>query len=171
MYCLVLYPLSYIKELVWNWILNSTNGIVVVKYVPSKFIPSLLNDFVCSNSNNSLDTIPHLVFSIQIQSNNLTYKGNSYTKYQQFLYTLIKCLQDKGYGYRRIAHKLNTWNVKTSRGNTWFNTSVSSVLKRRRERDIRIQEIRNQEYPIKIGKFAIKYYTYWLISVVESTSS
>ena len=44
MYCLVLYPLSYIKELVWNWILNSTNGIVVVKYVPSKFNPSLLSD-------------------------------------------------------------------------------------------------------------------------------
>ena len=41
-----------------------------------------------------------------------------------------------------------------------INTSVSSVFKRKHERDVRIQEIRNQEYPIKIGKFAIKYYTY-----------
>ena len=105
-------------------------------------------------------TIPHLEFSIEIQSNNLTYQGNPYTKYQQFLYILIKCLHDKGYGYRRIAHKLNNWNVKTTRGKTWFNTSVSSVLKRKHERDVRIQEIRNKEYPIKIGKFAIKYYTY-----------
>ena len=37
---------------------------------------------------------------------------------------MIKTLHDKGYGYRRIAHKLNKWNVKTTRGNTWFNTSV-----------------------------------------------
>jgi hypothetical protein len=59
-------------------------------------------------------TIPHLEFSIEIQSNNLTYQGNPYTKYQQFLYTLIKCLHDKGYGYRRIAHKLNKWNVNTT---------------------------------------------------------
>jgi hypothetical protein len=51
-------------------------------------------------------------------------------------------------------------NVKTIRCNTWFNTSVSSVLKRKHERDLRIQEIRNKEYPIKIGKFSVKYYTY-----------
>ena len=105
-------------------------------------------------------TVPHLEFSLEIQSNHLTYQGNPYTKYQQFLYILIKSLHDKGYGYRRIANKLNAWNVKTIRGNTWFNTSVSSVLKRRHERDVRIQEIRNKEYPIKIGKFAVKYYTY-----------
>jgi hypothetical protein len=37
---------------------------------------------------------------------------------------------------------------------------VSSVLKRKYERDMRIEEIRNKEYPIKIGKFAIKYYTF-----------
>ena len=105
-------------------------------------------------------TIPHLEFTLEMQSNNLTYQGNPYTEYQQFLYTLIKCLQDKGYGYRRIAHKLNKWEVATPRGKKWFNTSVSSVLKRKHERDTRIQEIRNKEYPIKIGKFAIKYYTY-----------
>mgnify|MGYP003687198827 CR=1 FL=1 len=50
-------------------------------------------------------TIPHLEFTLEIQSNKLTYEGNPYTENQQFLYTLIKCLQDKGYGYRRIAHK------------------------------------------------------------------
>jgi len=42
-------------------------------------------------------TVPHLEFTIEIQSNNLTYQGNPYTKHQQFLYTLIKCLHDKGY--------------------------------------------------------------------------
>ena len=122
-----------------------------------KMTPSRWSSFVCSNSTSA---IPHLEFSLVIQSNNLTYQGNPYTKYQQFLYVLIKSLHDKGYGYRRIAHKLNKWNVKTPRGKKWFNTSVSSVLKRKHERDLRIQEIRHKEYPIKIGKFAIKYYTY-----------
>jgi len=59
--------------------------------------------------------IPHLEFSLEISSNNLTFGGKEYTSYQQFLYLLIKSLHDKGYGYRRIAYKLNTWNVKTSR--------------------------------------------------------
>ena len=105
-------------------------------------------------------THAHLVFSIEIQSNNLTYQGNPYTKYQQFLYVLIKSLHDKGYGYRRISYKLNDWGVKTARGNTWFNTSVSSVLKRKHQRDERIEQIRNKEYPVKIGKFRLTYYTY-----------
>ena len=105
-------------------------------------------------------TIPHLEFSLEIQSNNLTYQGNPYTEYQQFLYTLIKSLHDQGYGYRRISYKLNEWGVKTPRGKKWFNTSVSSVLKKNHERDIRIEQVRNKEYPIKIGKFRLTYYTY-----------
>ena len=51
-------------------------------------------------------------------------------------------------------------NFKTTRGNTWFNTSVSSVLKRKHERDLRIEEIRNQKFKTKIGKFSVKYYTF-----------
>ena len=133
----------------------------MVKYVPYENFPLRSSSFVCSSLENILSgTIPHLEFSIEIQSNNLTYEGNPYTAYQQFLYTLIKSLHYKGFGYRRIAHKLNKWNVKTTRGKTWFNTSVSYVLKRKHERGLRIQEIRNKEYPIKIGKFSVKYYTF-----------
>jgi len=69
-------------------------------------------------------------------------------------------MHDSGLGYRKISRKLNEMNVKTIRGNTWFNTSVSSVLKRKHERDLRIQEIRNQVFETKISKFRIKYYTY-----------
>jgi len=69
-------------------------------------------------------------------------------------------MHDSGLGYRKISRKLNEMNIKTIRGNTWFNTSVSSVLKRKHERDLRIEEIRNKEYPIKIGKFSVKYYTF-----------
>ena len=69
-------------------------------------------------------------------------------------------MHDSGLGYRKISHKLNEMNIKTIRGNTWFNTSVSSILKRKHERDLRIQEIRNQKFETKISKFRIKYYTY-----------
>ena len=69
-------------------------------------------------------------------------------------------MHDSGLGYRKISRKLNEMNIKTIRGNTWFNTSVSSVLKRKHERDLRIQEIRNQVFETKISKFRIKYYTY-----------
>jgi len=75
-------------------------------------------------------TIPYLEFSIEIQSNNLTYQGNEYTERQQYLYKLIKSMHDSGLGYRKISRKLNEMNIKTIRGNNWFNTSVSSVLKR-----------------------------------------
>ena len=119
----------------WNSIVNSRHGITFSCRVQSKFSRSQWSSFASTCLEG---TVPHLEFSIEIQSNNLTYQGNPYTAYQQYLYTLIKCLHDKGYGYRRIAHKLNKWNVKTTRGNTWFNTSVSSVLKRKHERDVRI---------------------------------
>ena len=105
-------------------------------------------------------TIPYLEFSIEIQSNNLTYQGKPYTERQQYLYKLIKSMHDSGLSYRKISRKLNEMNIKTIRGNTWFNTSVSSILKRKHERDLRIQEIRNQKFETKISKFRIKYYTY-----------
>jgi len=69
-------------------------------------------------------------------------------------------MHDSGLGYRKISHKLNEMNIKTIRGNTWFNTSVSSVLKRKHERDLRIQEIRDKKFKTKISKFSVKYYTY-----------
>ena len=69
-------------------------------------------------------------------------------------------MHDSGLGYRKISRKLNEMNIKTIRGNTWFNTSVSSVLKRKHERDLRIQEIRDKKFKTKISKFSVKYYTF-----------
>ena len=45
-------------------------------------------------------------------------------------------MHDSGLGYKKISHKLNEMNIKITRGNTWFNTTVSSVLKRKYERDL-----------------------------------
>ena len=105
-------------------------------------------------------TIPFLVFSLEITSNNLIYEGNGYTSYQLFLLTLVSTLYDRGYGYRKIAKKLNKWGVKTARGNTFFNTSISSILKKKRERDARIEEVRHKEYPNKLGKLSVVYEEY-----------
>ena len=39
-------------------------------------------------------TVQDLEFLIEILSNNLTYQGNPYTEYQQFLYRLIKSIDN-----------------------------------------------------------------------------
>jgi len=102
--------------------------------------------------------IPHLEFPLEISLNNLTYQGNPCTKYKQFLYTLIKFLHDKRYVYRRITHKLNNWDVKTISGKKWLNTSVSSVLKRKHDRDVLFDEVSIRHYPNKTSKMILKYY-------------
>jgi len=63
-------------------------------------------------------------------------------------------------GYRKISRKLNDWGIKTHRGCSWFNTSVSSVLKRKHERDVMVNEIRDQHYPSEVSKMELKYYTF-----------
>ena len=74
------------------------------------------------------------------------------------IYSLILLMKEEGLGYRRISKKLNQWGIKTHRGKQWFNTSVSSVLKRKHERDVMVNEVRDQHYPTKISKMILKYY-------------
>ena len=54
---------------------------------------------------------------------------------------------------------MNSWGVKTHRGETWSNSSVHSVLKRMHERDVRIEGVRNKTYPIKISKMVVRCHT------------
>ena len=104
--------------------------------------------------------IPHLEFSIEFQSNKLIYH-KEYTKRQQIIYVLIKHLHDEeGFGYRKISKWLNQSGIKTHRGKKWFNSSVISVLKRKHERDLRIQQIRDQHFPSKVSKFEVNYYIF-----------
>ena len=104
--------------------------------------------------------IPCLEFSIEFQSNKLIYQ-KEYTKRQQIIYVLIKHLHDiEGWSYRKISQWLNQSGIKTHRGKKWFNSSVISVLKRKHERDVRIQQIRNQHYPAKISNFEVGYYIF-----------
>ena len=105
-------------------------------------------------------TTPFLEFSVEIQSNDLSYH-QTYSKRQEIVYQLIKHLHEKeGLGYRKISLKLNSWGIKTQRGKQWFNTSVSSVLKKKRLRDDRINSVRNQVFKPVISKMKVKYYTF-----------
>ena len=54
----------------------------------------------------------------------------------------------------------NKWELQTPRGNTFSNGSISSILKRKHQRDNRIQDIRNKVFSPKLGKLKITYYDY-----------
>ena len=64
----------------------------------------------------------------------------------------------EGFGYRVIAKKLNSWRIRTERGTTWNSPKVYSVLKRKRERDHRISEVREKTFALKIEDMRLKYY-------------
>ena len=75
------------------------------------------------------------------------------------VYLLIKYLHEKeGLGYRKISQKLNSWGIKTQRGKEWLNTSVFSVLKRKHQRDLRLETI--EEHTIKVSKFLVQHQTF-----------
>ncbi len=60
-------------------------------------------------------------------------------------------------GYRKISQFLNSVNIKTQRNKTFSNSSVYSVLKRKKEREERIKNIRNKEYSVSMSKMKLEY--------------
>ena len=73
------------------------------------------------------------------------------------VYLLIKYLHEKeGLGYRKISQKLNSWGIKTQRGKKWFNTSVFFALKRKHQRDVRAEKVKEKEFPARISKFKLE---------------
>ena len=108
----------------------------------------------------SENIIPCLEFTMEFQSNRLIYQ-KEYTKRQQIIYLLIHHLHDReGWEYRKISNWLNQSGIKTLRGKNWFSSSVISVLKRKHERDLMNEQIRNQHFPSKVSKFEVNYYIF-----------
>lgn len=64
-------------------------------------------------------------------------------------------MHDEGLGYRRIASNLNAFGIKTTRKTTWSNAKVYSVLKRRHQRDVRIEEFRCKKFPTKVSPMIV----------------
>ena len=123
-----------------------------------------VNKYFTSNSvenNSANETIPplqtlsyrgdYLCFDVEVTSNQLWH--THYSPYQSFLHNKIKQLKAEGLGYRKIAKRLNEENIKTSRGNTFYPSSVYSILKKKKIRDERL----NKEFEKKISEFWFEY--------------
>jgi hypothetical protein len=77
-----------------------------------------------------------------------------YSEQQIKLHRIIKKLQEyRHMSLKNIADKLNALGIKTHRGNSFSSGSIHSILKRKKERDIWIKEVRNKKFPIKILNF------------------
>jgi hypothetical protein len=128
-----------------------------LKRVHAKLLNSDRMNLYCTFSE---DIIPCLEFTMEFQSNQLIYQ-KEYTKRQQIIYLLIHHLHDiEGWGYRKISNWLNKSSILTHTGKKWFSSSVISVLKRKHERDLMNEQIRNQHFPSKISKFEVNYYVF-----------
>lgn len=100
-----------------------------------------------------------LSFTIKITAPNL--KKIRYSSYQQKLWEIIKEKRDSGIGYRKISYWLNEHGYKTTRGRTFKNTHVFSILKKKKIADerteIRFQPI-IQNLKLKLKKRKAKMY-------------
>jgi hypothetical protein len=66
-------------------------------------------------------------------------------------------LHSKGLGYRKIAQYLNEQDIKTERGKIWKNTTVYSVLKRFKQRQSRINDVRDMNYEVDVSSMRVEY--------------
>ena len=105
-------------------------------------------------------SIPHLCFTTIIQSNDLIYL-QEYSVRQNIIYILIQYLYEKReMGYRKISTFLNRSGIKSERGKKFSNSSVHSVLKRKKERDTRIRDVRKKKYEFILKDMRIIYINY-----------
>ena len=98
-------------------------------------------------------SVKTLSFNILFQSNDLMYL-RPYSERQEKLHRIIEKLQEyRHMSLKSIANKLNALGIKTHRGKSFSSGSIHSILKRKKERDKWIEEVRNKEFPIKIINF------------------
>ena len=72
------------------------------------------------------------------------------------LYRIIKKLYEECHlSLKNIANKFNKLGIKTHRGKSFSSGSIHSILKRKKERDKWIEEVRNKEFPIQILNFKL----------------
>jgi len=98
-------------------------------------------------------SVKTLSFNILFQRNDLVYL-RPYSERQEKLHRIIKKLQEyRHMSLKSIADKLNSLGIKTHRGKSFSSGSIHSILKRKKERDKWIEEVRNKEFSIKILNF------------------
>ena len=77
-----------------------------------------------------------------------------YSEYQQFLHDTIKGLHDGGMRYRKNAEWLRTRGQKTVLGKRFFANHVLLILKRKREKNKRLQALPEDRF--KIGPLRVE---------------
>ena len=82
--------------------------------------------------------------TVQVKSQQL-YRQQTYSEYQEYLYSLCRKLKDSGLGYRRITKTLTQMNLKSVRGTTFTNGHVQSILNKGLVRKKRLESIKNRE--------------------------
>lgn len=83
-----------------------------------------------------------------------------YSQYQQFLYDTITGFREKGWNYTQIADWLNQNDYKTPRGKLFHGSHAHSIVKKKKTREIRL----NQIYPPKLSNFALRFVDRTLIN-------
>jgi len=63
-------------------------------------------------------------------------------------------------GLRRLSQWLNQSGIKTLRGKNWLSSFVISIIKRKHERELMNEQIRNHHFPNKVSKFEVNYYVF-----------
>ena len=85
---------------------------------------------------------------MSVKTNLFVYKQNEkYTSQQEEMFQLIKSLQEKGLGYRKISQYLNENGFTTHKGNKWGHNNVYSVVKRHKERENRLRVMKKIYQP------------------------
>ena len=98
-----------------------------------------------------------MCFTVTVRTNKFAIKQNQkYSAEQEKLFLKIKSLHQSGFGYRKIAHKLNAENITTYKGKRWGCNNVYSVLKRYKEREDRL-EFMNREYEPVWSKMHVEF--------------
>ena len=98
----------------------------------------------------------YLCFTATKQINNLHHLQKYSNKHRQ-IHDLITSLHNKGLGYHKIAQHMNERDIKTERGNIWKNTNLYSVLKRFKQRQFRINDVRDMNYEVDVSSMRVEY--------------
>ena len=80
-----------------------------------------------------------------------------YSERQEKLHRIIEKLQEyRHMSLKNIADKLNALGIKTHRGKSFSSGSIHSILKRKKEREKWIEEVRNKEFPFQVSNFELR---------------
>ena len=105
----------------------------------------------------------YLCFTGTLRSSRLSLPS-VYSEYQQFLHDTTVEFREKGWTFKQIAKWFNENGFKTVHGKKFFGTHVFSILKKKRQRDERLNSLPKDS--LEIGPLSIQYVERKLINSV-----